>query len=119
MNIDKVALASSKASLKVISSAGGSITAPAATSVNSPQSNIVTIPHNQGNTDVLFSVIADATNVYGSTRYVTAPWSTPDGRISIDAYIDVDNLYIKATSSTAGSPQAATSFTYYYNIIIP
>lgn len=119
MNIERIALASSKASLKVIETSSGSITAPAATSSNSPQSNIITVPHGQGNTDVLFSVIANASNVYGSTRYVTAPWSTPDGRISIDAYIDADNLYIKATSSTAGSDQPATNFTYYYTILIP
>lgn len=119
MNLDHVALSSSRASLKVIDSGSGGIVAPLATSVNSPQSTTITIAHNQNSTDVLFAVSADVSAIYGGTRYTTLPWVTPDGRNSIDAYIDSTNLYIKASNSTAGADEPARSYTYYYTILIP
>jgi hypothetical protein len=121
MNLDAVALATERASLKVVNSAPipGTITAPAATSSNSPQSSIVQVSHGQNSSDVIINLIADGINVYGSTRYITAPWATPDGRISLDVYVDSDNVYIKAISSTAGTAQPATTFNYHFDILIP
>lgn len=119
MNIDQVALASFLPALKVVKTGSGTITAPAATSSNSPQSNVATIPHDQNSNNVFFAVIINGSAVYGSTRYINTPWSTPDGRVSVTPYVDGQNLYIKATSSTAGADQPATSFPYIYTILIP
>ena len=119
MDISKVALASSIAALKVVASGVGTITAPAATLSNSPQSNLIVIPHNQIDSNVIPSVIINTSALYGYNSYTQIPFSTPDGRTAIDTYVDNTNVYIKATNSTAGSPQSSMSFPYTISIIIP
>ena len=118
-DFEKIGLDSQNAALKAIGRGSGSITAPLATSANSPQANTVTIPHNQNSSNVFPAVIINASSVYGSTRYITLPWSTPDGRTSAGAHVDATNIYITATSFTAGADQPALSFTYTYSILVP
>lgn len=115
MNINDVALYSENAALKLVERGTGTIIAPA-TSTSASNTNIIF--HGLDTTDIMWSVAANSFFVSASNTYVTIPWSSSDGRISIDAYIDKNNLYIKATSSTAGSPQPATSFDYSYTIIL-
>ena len=116
MDEEKIALDAEKASLKLVDTDTGTIIAPPTAS---SASNTVTIPHNCDTTDLIWAVVASTGDIFASTRYVTTPFSTPDGRVQLIAYIDDTNLYIKATSSTAGSPEDGATFSYRYFILMP
>lgn len=115
MKVDLLALFSEIPALKLVKTGSGTIVAPA---TSSSASNLLTIPHGLGTTNLVWSVAANASAVYGSTRFVNAPWTVSDGRVSIDAYVDANNLYIKATSSTAGSPTPNYTFPFTYSLIL-
>ncbi len=123
MDEDNIQFNADKSSLKGIFSGSGSISSPGATSGTSPQSNVVTIPHGLGTTELIWSVSIDVSQpyaaFYGANTYALAPWATGDGRTAVDASIDANNLYIRATSSTAGAAQVGYGFTFFYNILLP
>ena len=119
MNIDNVAFGTEVSSLKDVLSGSGVISSPYATSSSSPASNIVTIPHNQMTNNVIPSVTINTQSVFGRVGYSSLPWSTRDGRTSVDVYVDDTNIYIKASSFTAGMPQDPQSFAYTYIVLIP
>lgn len=113
IDVTKALLASDRVALKLVDSGVGTIVAPEATSI---AQNTVTIPHGLGTVDKVFWSVSAINTLY--ELYITTPFATPDGRVAIDAFIDSTNLYIRATSQTAGSPQEASTFTYQYNILI-
>lgn len=114
MTPDKYILFSGGSISKVVASGSGSLTAPASTSGNSPQSNTTTIPNTFGTTDIIVAATANSS----VSRRVSVPWIANDGRVSFDVGWDASNIYFRATTSTSGSDQAAVAFTYTYNIIM-
>lgn len=118
MNPDVINLFSPIGMPKVVQTGSGTIVAPAATSTNSPQSNDVVIPHNLGTKDIIVSLTATFTYGSLSTSRVLAPWISNDGRKSLDVVWDTNNITIRASSSTAGSAESATTFNFNYNIIM-
>ena len=119
MNPNSVDIFSQIPMLKVVDSGSGTVTAPAATSSNSPQSATVQIPNVYGTTDII--VVCTATFTYGSlaTQRTVAPWVSSDGRKAFDCTWNDDFIYIRATSYTGGANEPATTFTYTYNVLMP
>ena len=104
---------SNKSSLKIIDVKTGSIIAPA---TSGTASNEVVIPHGLGNDELIVYLTAKWSS---TNRYVTSPWTTPDGKYGIKVSFDTTNVYITAYSSTAGTPNPATTFDYNLLIAIP
>lgn len=115
VNSKRVNLASDLSMPKVVGGGSGTITAPATSSV---ASNTEIIPNIFKTSNLI--VALTATFKYGSlsTQRTQAPWISNDGRKSLDVTWNDDNIYIRATSSTAGAPEVATTFNYTYNIIM-
>lgn len=115
MDSSKVALTSKLSALKLIDTPiTGTITAPATASF---ASNEVAIPHGLGNDELLPSLTAKWSGFPG--KIISAPYATGDGRVALEVSWDDTNVYITATSSTAGSPQPATTFDYTLIITVP
>lgn len=115
---ETVNLLSKMGIVKVVGSGSGTVTAPSATSSNSPQSNTVTIPNVYGTSDIIVACTATVTFGGLATQRTQAPWVSNDGRKAFDCTWDENNIYIRATSSTVGSSESATTFNYTYNIIM-
>lgn len=113
INVKNTILSSDNAALKFVASGTGSIIAPATSSI---AQTTHTIPHGMGSAEKLFWSVSAINTTYALVT--TIPWASPDGRVAIDAFVDDTNLYIKATSQTAGGSQDASYFDYQYNIII-
>lgn len=113
VDVTKALLLSDRVALKLVDAGSGSVVAPSTASI---AQNTVVIPHGLGTVDKVFWTVSAFNTIF--TQYVNAPFTTPDGRIALDAFIDSTNLYIRATSQTAGAPQDASTFNFTYTILI-
>lgn len=114
-DISKQILNGNLSALKLIDSPiTGTITAPA---TPTSASNEIPIPHGLGNDELIPELVATWSGFPGKT--VIAPYATGDGRVALDVSWDETYVYITASSSTAGSPQLATTFDYLLLLTVP
>lgn len=113
----KIQMTSEASANKVLLSDKGTLNIPLLPGVGANSGNLI-IPHGYGSDNLLFQVsVNDPATTNGLTRL---PWTTGDGRITIYANIDAQNLYIFGFHSDAGGGgDPARSLTVYYRVLIP
>lgn len=113
----KIQMTSEASANKVLLSSVGTLNIPLLPGVGA-NAGTLTVPHGYGSDNLLFQVsVNDPATTNGLTRL---PWSTGDGRISLYASVDAQNLYVHGWHSDAGGGgDPARSLSVYYRVLIP
>jgi len=117
MNIDDTSLISGISSMKIVDIKSGSVVVPYATSY---AEGVATIAHGMGNSEIIPMVTGKPYYSWGGNgNFITAPWSSPDGRQAFEVRWDATNVYIVGIGSSVGSPVESITYNYTLYICVP